>query len=92
MNSVENWPYNSCSRTTIEVQTLHLAESVQYGVYGLLSLCVEQQDWVGVGFFAVSPNALDAADVVGTQVKIAVLTRSIVLEFQIGEEVERLKR
>ena len=45
-----------------------------------------------MGFFAVPPDALDAADVVGTQVKIVVLTGSIVLEFEFREEIERLKR
>ena len=45
-----------------------------------------------MGFLAVPQDALDAADVVGAQVKIVVLTGSIVLEFKVREEIKRLKR
>ena len=45
-----------------------------------------------MGFLAVPQDTLDAADVVGAQVKIVVLTGSIVLEFKVGEEIERLMR
>ena len=45
-----------------------------------------------MGYFTVSIDTLDAADVVGTQAKVVVLTGSVVLELEVGEEVERLKR
>ena len=45
-----------------------------------------------MGFLTVPQDALDSADVVGAQVKIVVLTGSIVLEFKVREEIERLKR
>ena len=45
-----------------------------------------------MGFLAVPQDALDAADVVGAQVNIVVLTGSIVLEFKVREEIKRLKR
>ena len=45
-----------------------------------------------MGYLAVSINTLDTADVVGTQAKVVVLTGSVVLELEVGEEIERLKR